>query len=641
MNYEIKLDDKMSAPAKAAAGALAQLEKQIKSEQESLRKLEQQFKQMNSASVVDIATAKKMRESIQQRKDSIGDLTTQLVNAGGAAPKMSSGLRSVEDALKGASGAGALALGTVAAVVVAITAVATIAVGAAIAVGKLAKEFSALAISASEARASVESSLEVMYGSQQGAQSTYKAIVEVTNRVAISQQRALEISDNLVKSGEMNGHRMIKSIEAIGKAEAARAGAGKVLEDVISASNKTASSRFHGGVFTMTRAQMRDVGLSYRDMSKEIAKQLGTGLNEAHARLATGMVPLKAGLAALHNVVNDKLGDIAARKLLSVTHQSQRLKDNVRSMFATFDTGPFGRALKTIADLFDENIAQGASLRSTLKTAFDEIGKAVEAVSPYVEIFFLGLQVMANKVLIALFPLRKVFRDLGIGSADSLSSFENAMLSMGEVAAGVFGAMAKFAAYVIRNWDTLIDKAKTVASVFEAMTFGDEIAKGVGTAIGERIKKSRAEDEARDSGIRIAQGLANGIDKESVAAEAAADRLAKRVQERFDRAMGIHSPSTVMRERGRNMGAGLALGEEDSIPTVAASARKMGNASAGAVMPSVAPRATGGTPRIEVNFHSGAITLEGNADSLSALQEKLTELMADVFQQAALAQGAG
>jgi len=67
------------------------------------------------------------------------------------------------------------------------------------------------------------------------------------------------------------------------------------------------------------------------------------------------------------------------------------------------------------------------------------------------------------------------------------------------------------------------------------------------------------------AGRNIVMGLVNGIGAAIGAAAAAAARLAAQVVASAKSALGVHSPSTVFRDIGRNVGAGFDWGIEDSM----------------------------------------------------------------------------
>ena len=98
----------------------------------------------------------------------------------------------------------------------------------------------------------------------------------------------------------------------------------------------------------------------------------------------------------------------------------------------------------------------------------------------------------------------------------------------------------------------------------------------LGIANSIRNFGTQAAGAAASLGGSIVSGIADGIRNGAGAIIDAARNAAMAALNAAKNALGIHSPSTVFRvEVGRNIGAGLALGMTDAIPTVTGAARGM------------------------------------------------------------------
>ena len=83
-------------------------------------------------------------------------------------------------------------------------------------------------------------------------------------------------------------------------------------------------------------------------------------------------------------------------------------------------------------------------------------------------------------------------------------------------------------------------------------------------------------DQMFGAGIASTQGLIDGLNKDDAKLKAAAKHLADTVVKEAKKALGIHSPSRIMRRQvGRMSGEGVALGLDDSRPVVARQARRL------------------------------------------------------------------
>lgn len=90
-------------------------------------------------------------------------------------------------------------------------------------------------------------------------------------------------------------------------------------------------------------------------------------------------------------------------------------------------------------------------------------------------------------------------------------------------------------------------------------------------------------------GVSAAEGLVKGLESQQAAIEKQMVKVAKGMQSALKKALGIASPSRVMRALGHDTGAGFALGLGDTESDVAASAASL----AAAALPGTEPWATG------------------------------------------------
>nr|WP_306439967.1 phage tail tape measure protein [Brevibacterium sp. 91QC2O2] len=87
-------------------------------------------------------------------------------------------------------------------------------------------------------------------------------------------------------------------------------------------------------------------------------------------------------------------------------------------------------------------------------------------------------------------------------------------------------------------------------------------------------------------GVNAAAGLVKGLESDQKSVDKAIKKLAKRMEKTLKKSLGIHSPSTVIRDVTRWVPAGAALGVEDGIPAVQTATQKL----AAALVPDVTRR---------------------------------------------------
>lgn len=630
MDFKINLSGNLRQQATADADALRKLNDAIVAEKKVLGAMETQMKAIQRAGVVDIAVFKALSGAIQQQKDKVAGLTQQQVAAGAAGLQHANAMK----AQAVSSGTLASFLGNT------LSNAFTKLIG-------LVRDAASAIIGFAEAKGDATRMLETVYRSEQAAENTYSAIIDVTKRVAISQEKAVDVADALTRAGEVNGNRMIQSIEAIGKAEAARKGAGDSVQGIIERANK---SKW----FSVSRDELRAAGLTFKDLATTISKQTGAGIQQAELALRSGRVSMKAGLEALTTTVDKVLGGIAEKKFMTIGVQSQKLRDTFGRLFDSLDTSKIAAVLGKVVSFFDEGSVTGAALTEIFVAIFDALGDAVEMVWPYVQTFLEFLILTALKVWNAFRPVRKAFQEMfGGEGGGEVKSFEDALLAF----SSSFGKVAEF---VANNFVPLMMGALVLLTptIWGLVTAVGSLAVGVlaatwpalaliaalvavykvGEWLGEKLFELFQLDWgaiADDIITGLVRGIVNGID----AVVDAFGKLGKAGLDKFRSVFGIKSPSTVMALQGKYLDQGLQKGIEDNA---AGPANALGG-SAGSPSAIVQNSTTNNSSRgSSVVFSEGSIVLNfsGGGDAAEQVRAQMPSIMADIFEQLGLTMGA-
>ena len=154
------------------------------------------------------------------------------------------------------------------------------------------------------------------------------------------------------------------------------------------------------------------------------------GADALVADLAAGKVTAEEFAEA----INTKLGDVAARRLMSLEAQGARFQRNVQAWFPPGFAEPALQGLSILVGLFDQNTAAGRAMRGAVRGVLDPIiGQAANAAYA-VEAFVLGFLIGATKIYIAVKPAVRAIADLlGIdGSGWELDSVLDAVAVAGE-----------------------------------------------------------------------------------------------------------------------------------------------------------------------------------------------------------------
>jgi hypothetical protein len=664
VNFAINLDGDLSAKANADADALQKLNDALRAEQKALRGMESQMRALQKASVVDIGLHRQLSAAIQAQKNSIAGLTAQQVSYGSAA--FEAGDATEQETTK--SAALASMIGNVLAI--AFTKLA----------GAIMRAVSSI-YEFAEARGDTERMLETVFRSQEAAEHTYDVIRNISGRIAISQSRAMQVADNLAAAGMVIGDRMVASIEAVGKAEAARKGAGQVIEGIITRSQR---SRW----FSVSRDELLKSGLTFQDLAKTISKKTGQGMQEAVAALRVGRVDLKTGLEALNQTIEERLGKIAAKKFLTIGYQATRLKETFGNLFAKVDTSRLAAIMDRVSTWLDTSSVGGAALGEIFNAAFDALGDAIEAVWPYAQTFFEFLLLTSLKVYNAFYPLRKALKEMFVGA--DIASFEDALLGLSDVVANVataapwvllgmaigrigmvlWSVTAALWAAAPAVW-AFVSPFLVAAAPFIA--FGLAVY-GIYLAFKNIIELAKATDwefvwgkivegfapvlewfQQLDLGELagdLIDGLTNGITNHGEKFVSAMRNLGQKGLMAFKSFFGIASPSKLMEQQGAFLDAGLEKGvaanSNGPSEALADATGYQPPGSAGAASNSVAP-VTNSTDNSQtrgntVVFSEGAIviTLGGgvNAQAAEQIRAEMPQIMADIFEQMGYSMGA-
>jgi hypothetical protein len=682
MNFAINLDGDLAASANKDADALERLQNALRAEEKALGAMERQMKALQKATVVDVATFQKLDSAIKASKDKVAGMTGQLVNMGATgldpAKEKAFNLAQAFSGLQQQAGPVGKFLSAVGPWGVAAAIGLGLIVVAASAAFLGLKKLVELAAQFSEARGDAERMLTTVFDSEKGAERTYNAIEDVTKRVAISQDKAIEVADSLARAGVYSGDAMVRAVESVGKAEAARKGAGQVIQGIIERSEKARSLGFGNmGGFTVNRAELRSAGIQYKDFLQTLATQTGRSMKDVGAALRVGRVSVAAGLDALNATVDRKLGPLADKKFNTIGVATQRLRDTFGRIFDQVDTSKIAGALHAFATWMDDTSVAGYALEKILSGIFDGLGKAIEVATPYVQTFGDFLMLTFLRIRKALKPVRDWVADaFGGESKDRVKSFESTLRKLSDFIAAAFvpGVVAAFAVMtyafwlavpaiwsvasgvlaatwpflalgaavflLYKAWSWVIGAISEIdwGSVVDNLAYvGTEIANWFGGVVDDAMVWVNA---FLDIGSNIVSGLVNGIKAGWGKFKDAMKDMASAGLEAFKKTFGIASPSKVMMAQGAYIDQGLTKGIEANKGQPTAAMDSMGQSTLGA-----SPGASGGSSggragfSLSVTFAEGSIQISGVKD-MAAIEERLPSLMANLFEQLGISMGA-
>ncbi len=451
----------------------------------------------------------------------------------------------------------------------AVAATTAVALGLGAAFAYVAYSGASLAVHAAEAKNDTLDMLEAMLGSQEAAKSTYEQINAITKVVAVSQESAETLARELTAAGVTNQAMLVGAVKAISQTESVLKGAGSKIQGIIEKAAQT-------GKFEVNAKKLTGTGVQLSVLYAELARRTGTGVKQIEAQLKAGKISAETGIAALTSVLDTKFGAVAAKQAMDIGAQFQRFHDNVSRLFEDVDTEPFLKGLNEILSLVDQSTVAGSALHEVFTAAFDGLFRAIAVVEPYAKAFFKGLIIIGLQVAIALKPLMKQL-GLTFGGDQQANAMKLAKV-MSAVGAAIGWVVSKFVALITNTtvWNTLGYALKGIlATILGVITlvgiaFGALIAiwsvgAAVLTALGTAIFAAigwlgEISSTALSAGGDFVSGLIDGITNAAGQLYETVKNLALGALDKFKSFFGISSPSKVMAKMGGHLTAGLSKG---------------------------------------------------------------------------------
>lgn len=342
------------------------------------------------------------------------------------------------------------------------------------------------------------------------------------------------------------------------------------------------------------------------------AAALAEALGVPAAKLSTMSVDAAKLGDAMQKALVGKGGAALANVGLTWDSIKAKFDEGIGSIFSGMSDAvrPFMQAIKDLFGEFNKGAPSvtlaGGVMKSVLTKVFDVATRAVNAL----HYGFLVVEVAALKVAIAVAPFVKWL----------IAIYSNAAVLTG-IKVMLVALLAPLAA--------IIAFFGLVAAGFAIIVTG--IATGI-AMIGAGFSWIVGQV------ANFIGGIVEGISSGTGEVVAAVTKLAADALKAFKSALGIKSPSAVMRVQGQYMAAGTVQGLEAGTPAVRAASARMGLAgAAGAGQGATGARAgSAGGGGVQVTFAPGSIVIDGAGKSAGQITE---EMIALVFERLAGTQG--
>lgn len=547
-------------------------------------------------------------EAIAEKQAAIGAAQAEVIKLGG----------SLSEA--GEKGAGMIArLGGMAGIVAILAAVAAASAATIVSIVRF-------GIAAADAARSVRLLQEAATGSAEGAQQLDDSIERVWARVGGARDRIAGLALELRRAGVQGGalESTISSVSIATQAMGEKAGG--IIRDLTERGLLSKQ-------FVLQPLDLRGTGLAFRDVARELAKNMNISVGAAEAALRNGQVRLEHGAKAMDQAVQAKFGGIVRKQMLALPNQFAKAWDNLKDLFKNVKTEQMLENLNKILSILDKTTASGKAMRYIVTNIFGPMLDSGSKVFPIIEAFIYGAIIAALDFTIQMLKVRNAIRN----------AFD------GEALKGIDGARVAFelgaiAAQIMLTTVLAISAAIAAAGAFTYVTFVQPIQ----LAVQEIGKLSAAVNSALESfdakawaqaGKNIVRGLIEGIESTAPMLYSVIGGLATGGLNAFTTTALIKSPSKLFEKKGGEpIGQGVAKGVENEQPHVSkaiaslASPEAMRDATAsGSAGGGASKAASAGRvlhiEKVEVNF-------VGGAKPETADRQKALEWVVELFEEA-------
>jgi hypothetical protein len=563
----------------AAVKAYRDQGKAIKAAEGELADLQGQY----SAAGGDAAA---LADKIEEPTQGIAKLAEQAKEAGGPFGK----LGSLIESFGGSAGkmTGPLALLAV------LIAIAAAAIKATIALVKF------VAISADAARNAARARLNASFGSEAGSKDISSAMAALRDNTAASKEEAQALASELYRLGDRGAQleSTALTIERFGQLGDDAKSSIKGFYDELR--KPTAAVGVAGGI---AKSMIVTKDMLPRDVFLELANQLGKDGNLA---LMQGFGADKEQIRnALASIGEQRFAGPALEQMRSLDKISERLHENLQSLFEKVKIGVLLGALQKLVGLLDETSETGMAIRDVLGDLAQPVADAIESALPYLEAFFLGIIYTGLAVALMALKIKNALSDLIPESLTKNIDWLKVAFWAGAAAMGIMTA----AAFALATTLFLLSLPfLAVLTVIALLVVGIVLAIDAIVGFFDQVGTALEEVDFSDAVEGITDGIIKAVEDSAAKVWESFTNLAKGGLNAFKAALGIKSPSLAFRLAGQEIPRGAALGVEDEAPALQSSVASMASP-ADMVAPGGGSMGNGGG--IQFVIQPGAIVIQG------------------------------
>lgn len=645
----IKLDDKVSDPAKSAAKEVKVLESAIAATENALVKAGATGNVKKYQSLQKEITA--YRSALELLPKAEEQQTVATVNTGKAMFDASNAMKVGKETIMSSIGAiknaiTSLAAGDVKGAIAGVTeafagmaqlldlvvpglgqaaaAVIKVAGGLAGLAAGLIQSGMAMAIEASEGKQAMLSYLDAM-GQGVVTGEKYEAMIDgVKDKLGVAKDSLVGWTKQLQSAGMTDLGQIENNLHAIASASALMGKEGE--QAFLGLTEKLNTAAMTGSKFKLADKQIAALGKTGANVA-DIAKKMGLKTEDLRNQLVAGSVDATKFGNAMQEALIEKGAGPLAKLSASLPNLKKLLNESIGDLFEDVDVGPFLAEVKELFSIFSQGKPSGQAMKAGVGGAFQSIFNTATKLVPYVKHFLLDLVIYGLKAYIALKPILKWFD--GLKQNQKVMSFLKTAFEGVKFAAVLLAASV--AALVI-GFGAVVAVGMAIAATFYTiigaiMEFLDNPAKKLNEWAAGAVKL----------GSDFVMGLVNGISSGVSLVTNAVTNLANSAEKAFKETLGIASPSKKMFKAGGFAGEGAALGIESKETEVHAASSSLGGAtSSGFAAGSGESNSSSSGGGVSVVVEAGAIVIQGGSGSAEQLTEEAVSM---IFERVAMAQG--
>lgn len=569
--YEVRLEDGVSGPSKSASQALANLRQGLDRSTAELGQMNKAMREMKAAGLQGSDSFKKLEAQIKGKIETVGQYRDKYIELGGT-------FRKVKPPTKELSAFAAAAekvpgpLGSIAGRMAGLS---KFAVGGIVAAGIFAIGAALVGLATAAAAAGVAL---VSYGIQQ----------------ADARRNETLRLEGLT--------RLRRGMHATGESASAMQAAIDRVSDSSSASRSTLegySARLHrlglrGDNFTAALEGMAIRG-----------EVLGDRYAQSFAGMAAAAARSGRSVRGLANAVQERLGDIAGRKLLALGVTMEKFRDNLGSLFRNVKIEGFLRLFREFASTFSQARVTGRALAGIMERLFGPLDAGAERSVGTVRRFF---TVMITNIL----RIENAFLELKVRSLETWAALNERGITVLRTMNAIRSA--------ISLWGDAIALPFTAASaVARGLVHIMDVVRNAGAIAGERFRKAWQGLDLRSIGRNMIAGLVTSIISGTVQVVGAVTTLAQATTGALREALQIKSPSRVFAALGKEIPRGLAMGIEAGADQASGAIDAMLNGAAGGDVSVTGKGSLAGRTAISIeslNVYSAATDAAGIAQDI-------------------------